>query len=133
MGFYDRQTAQALRSIREKGGAITWRKTAPSSGGTAAKPAGTTNTDYITDSEGQALKMVFVPVTQRTRGQFAGLADGEDIASGAEVGLMGRVNFVPSVQDQVIKPTGEILWVKDFNRVAPNDDEVILYKVLLVR
>lgn len=110
----------ALRLIREKGQTVIWNQYSdvvnPSQ---PWKP--TSNAPVSHDP-----KIAFVPINQQDFATF-GYLNGE-VPKGAVKGLMGAVNFVPTLKDVVIRDN-KTLNIDKFDVINING-EIVLYKVI---
>lgn len=130
MGVYDRQRATALRLIAEKGETCVWRKLA-ATGGTAAKPASTTPTD-------NTVKVVFLPIELEYLATALTMIKDTEVPAGYMLGLMGAVDFEPSLDDVIIRGagSGEELGLADKNGIEvidPNGEGAVLYMLRVTR
>lgn len=123
---FERQIATATRLIAKYGQDCTWRKTVAT--GPASKPTGQNVTDY-------PVKIVFVNHKRESLLTALSMMTNTDIPSGGLLGLMAVVSFDPELPDAVIRGT-EQYGIADKNgieKLAPNGEGAILYKLRLVR
>jgi hypothetical protein len=124
MGVYDRQIAQAKRTIKAKGELCQWVSNSnltpnPSQPWktTAPSPLPTNPQVYI---------VFLTPGTKL--GALIHLLQGTSVPEGGPSGLMAQVPFQPAIDDSIIRSSGQTFTIKDLNIVSPNG-EVILYKL----
>lgn len=110
----------ALRLIREKGQSVIWNQYFDTVD--PNQPWKPTSNEPISYSP----KIVFVPINQQDFATF-GYLNGE-VPKGAVKGLMGAVNFVPTLKDVVIR-NGKTLNIDKFDVINING-EIVLYKVI---
>lgn len=123
MGVYDRQTATALRLIGKYGAAVLWRSIDREPADPSQPWKGGPNTTTEHDAT-----VAFFPYSIQTKALMQQLA-GTDVIVGADYGLMGRVNFVPTIGDEVITGLdGRVRTVQAIDPLAPNG-EIILYTI----
>jgi hypothetical protein len=128
MGVFDRQIASALRMIDKYGETCTWRSRVQT-GGTAAKPGGTTETPHT-------VKIAFLPVDREYLMTFMARNQLTQEPSGLMQGFMGQVDFTPGLKDGVVRSSGEVINVVDDNGIEvidPNGEGVILYIMRFAR
>lgn len=131
---FERAQATATRMIAKYGQPCTWRQITPQAGGSAAKPAGTQETDY-------ACTILFLNHNLERLATALSMIVGTEIPSGGVLGLMAKVPFNPSQKDIIFRSayplvTGERYGIADNNGIeilSPNDEGAILYKLRLVR
>lgn len=124
MGVYDRAIASAQRIIRAKGDACVWHP--------AVTPEAETDTPWIeTEPEGDvvthAVSIAIFPVDRRYAEMIRYMKDSE-VVVGSLYGLMGEVAFTPSIEDIVVRSSGQKLAIVSISPLAPNGD-VILYTI----
>lgn len=129
MGEYDRQIAGAKRTIAKKGQVVTWR--IRSQGTTdAGEVAGATKwrpkaaTPATPDD--RSVSIVFFPITKEKYESL--VARGIELTTGAQMGLMGAVDFEPSQKDAVLRG-GVLMPIETIDVLAPNGDP-ILYEIV---
>lgn len=127
---FQRQIATATRLIAKYGQDCTWRKTVVL--GPPEKPTGQTVEDF-------PVKIVFVNHKRERLLTALSMLKDTEIPSGGLLGLMAVVPFEPELVDAVyrgINATGEQYGIDDENgieKLAPNGEGAILYKIRLVR
>lgn len=132
MGVYDRQIATAKRIIAQKGQTATWYSVAPGSGGTAAAPAAAVETPHT-------VTIAFLPIDREYLRTIQAVMKDTDVPSGYLQGLMGQVDFKPTLADRVVRrvngvdETYRILQDNGIEEIDPNGEGVILYTVRFSR
>lgn len=126
MGIYDRQILTAKRLLFRNGQSVTWREpaapiTAPTGPAQPWKPTAGIPTDY------PDTRIAFFPNTKENR-ETLHYSNDTDIPAGSEIGLMGAVDFNPTLKGIVIRPDGQQLRVKSISPIKPNG-EIILYTI----
>lgn len=121
MGVFDRQIAQAVRQISQKGQTVTWRQVRDGAGDVEQpwKPGAAENTDV-------QVKIVFLPESARNL-EFLRLLQGTSVPTGNLTGLMAAQTFIPKVKDIVIRD-GVPMGVCSVDPLAPNG-EIIMYSL----
>lgn len=131
MGRYDRQIASAQRLIKKYGKLTTWRShvegvttEAEAPGATPWRPkAGLSN-----GSPSYQVTVVFFPIGKEKRESLSEM--GIELTSGAQIGYMPAVPFVPAQKDTILR-NGVYMPVEHIEVLAPNDDEPILYEFVV--
>lgn len=119
MSEYDRAIATAQRLIAKKGMSVTWKQL---TNGTPAdpdkpwRPGATEHTD-------KTVNIVFFPYNRENQ-KFLALLTGTEVPKGEEYGLMGAVDFTPTLKDTIVR-NGETLAVETINLLAPAGDPVL--------
>jgi len=129
MAGYERQIAGAKRTIAKKGQVVTWRirntgTTDPAevAGATKWRPKAVPDTE----PDDRSVSIVFFPITKE---KFESLrAMGVELTTGAQMGLMGAVDFEPSQKDAVLRG-GVLMPIETIDVLAPNGD-AILYEIV---
>jgi hypothetical protein len=115
---FDRQIATAQRLIANNGQTVQWRQSAPTVNAAAPwVPGDNTNTD--TD-----VSICFVPVQSSVTRKFLAAISGTDITVGKLAGLMGNVEFEPSIKDVVIRD-GVELAITSIDLLSPNGQKIL--------
>lgn len=132
MGVYDRQIASAKRIIAQKGQQVTWVSVGAGTGGTAAAPAAESLNEHT-------VTIAFLPIDREYLRTIQSVMRDTDIASGYLQGLMGQVDFKPTLADRVIRrvngvdETYRIIPDNGIEEIDPNGEGVILYTVRFTR
>jgi hypothetical protein len=121
MARFDRQIATALRLIQKNGQQVAWRQS-------QSQPDPAEPFKVIPAERSEHSPFVcFLPVNKENREVFALLRGTANVVTGAELGLMGAVDFAPSVKDKVIRD-GKALDIKSIDVLRPNG-RPILYTI----
>ena len=121
MGVFDRQIANAKRSIAHKGQSVIWREPAlaDADSDTPWKPGDAPPDDHV-------VNIVFLP-DNRTNYEFLALMANTEVPKGRLIGLMAAVDFTPTLKGVVIRD-GVTLGVRTIDPLAPNG-QAILYTI----
>ncbi len=128
MAVYNRQIANALRQIKAKGEAVTWRQIVPPVDDDPAHPAVGITVDY-------PARIAFFPNPTLNLLSTISTMTGTEVPTGRYYGLMGAVDFAPSIKDTVIRSSGEELGIIDKNGLEELNvnGESILWTVRFTR
>lgn len=122
MTVYSRQIENSLRIIRERGQSVTW---VSQTNTTAPDPTEPWNpSENLTVSN--TVTIVFLPVGYRGYRQQQYAKDSE-VQTGRIYGIMGSVDFTPSLKDYVVRGT-ENLKIATIDPIAP-DGTPIIYEI----
>jgi hypothetical protein len=122
MGVYDRQIATALRLIAAKGQAVTWQSIdngAPADASKPWLPADAVPVEH-------PVSILFLPDT-RSGFEWLAYLQGTEVPQGRMIGLMGAVDFTPSIRDLVVRD-GKPIRPLNITPLNPNG-ETILYTI----
>lgn len=124
MGF-DRQIASALKLIKKNGQLVKWRTIPDAVIADPDKPWDTTPATPAVPVE-HDVYIVFLLNNNKGLESLAHAINSE-VAKGAFRGLMGNVNFEPTLKDVVIR-NGVTYRISELQCLAPNGQK-ILYKI----
>lgn len=130
MAVYTGAKAMALRLIEKYGQKVIWRRIVDGPSPDPDQPW-VTGSAVPTDKE---VKIAFIPEKEQNRESerfsraTATSSALSDVNTGNIVGLMGNVSFVPTLKDLVIRGS-EVLKIHTIEKVEPNDEGALLYKV----
>lgn len=119
MGVYDADIAAAQQMIAEAGQSVTWHKLSDGAPPDANKP-------WLPSSGvpvNYTVNIVFLPI-DRVNERFLQALRGTEIPSGSFQGLMGAVDFIPSIKDKVTR-NGVVLQIRSIDTLAPNGDPIL--------
>lgn len=124
MGHFDSQIASAKRAILKNGELCIWNavQVPVADDETPWKPTPALDQTFYTN-----IPICFVPLDKQK--EQISFMKGTEVPTGIAQAIMGAVSFVPSVNDWVIRKSGELLRVKSIDRLAPNGD-TILYTIV---
>jgi hypothetical protein len=120
MGQFDAQIALAQQAIKDNGQAVIWRQLNRTADVGEPWKVASGNVDY-------SPFICFFPVNKQTRETLHYIAGSNELKDGSVIGLMGAVNFVPSLADVVIRD-GKQLNIASIEVLAPNG-QAILYTI----
>lgn len=126
MGEYDRAIATAQRLIAKKGMSVTWEQRAngePADPDKPWRPAAAEPTN-------KTVSIVFLPYNRENQ-KFLSLLAGTEVPRGEEYGLMGAVDFEPTLKDTVLRGS-QRLGVETIDVLAPSG-QPILYTIGFMR
>lgn len=117
MARFDRQIETAIRLIKKNGQKVIWRQT--------AKPSDTLEPWKQQDAASidKDAIICFLPVDKETR-EFLTYIRGTDVPMGSELGLMGAVDFEPSIEDVVLRD-GKTYRIKHIDLLSPNGQKIL--------
>lgn len=122
-GIYARQIANALRQIKTKGQLVMWYKHQDQvTVADNTKPWKTSASDPQPDPI--AVYIVFITPKNQLANQIVHLMQNTSVPQGAPAGLMGAVDFTPTIDDKVVR-SGETLRVKGITPLAPNGTPIL--------
>lgn len=124
MARFDAQVKTALRLIAKNGQLVKWRIVRDAAPVDSSKPWKPTN--QLTPVE-KDVSICFLTVDRQTYETLSYMAGGE-VPMGAVMGLMGAVDFEPSLKDVVIRD-GVELQLFNIQELNPNG-QTILYTVI---
>lgn len=124
MARFDAQVKTALRLIEKNGQVVTWRIVRDEPPVDSAQPWKPTNDATPVEKN---VSICFLTVDRQTFESLSFMDNGE-IPQGAVMGYMGKVDFVPSLKDVVVRD-GKELRVYYIDELKPNG-QTILYKMV---
>lgn len=124
MGRFDRQIQTAKRLIAKNGRAVKWRVVRDAAPADPSQPWKPTNPATPVEHD---VTICFLTVDKDTYETLSYMAGGE-VPMGAVMGLMGAVNFEPSLKDVVIRD-GKELRLFNIEELNPNG-QTILYTMV---
>lgn len=124
MARFDRQVQTAKRLIAKNGQLVKWRIVRDASPANPAQPWKPTNPATPVEED---VTICFLTVDKDTYETASYMAGGE-VPMGAVMGLMGAVNFEPSLKDVVIRD-GKEFRLENIDVLSPNG-QTILYTVV---
>jgi len=124
MGKYDRQTANAIRTIKKKGRLCAWKSIGNAAAPDPSKPW---KKGQRTATDEGTVSIVFLPNSTTTEAFLRALGN-TSIVVGNDYGLMASVGFTPAIGDEIYDDTGTTLLrtLQNVNPLAP-DGDIILY------
>lgn len=129
MGVYDRSIATAQRLIRKWGEPCSWQKPAPTTETVPGYPEVGAAPDpvpcYLAFFSGRDLG--------RGRGleAFLAMMPGMEVPKSNEFALLaGGLDFAPENTDTITRSDGNLVAIKDIDRLAPNGTPVLYYVAL---
>ncbi|UUV44525.1 head-to-tail adaptor [Rhodobacter phage RcMotherGoose] len=129
MAGYERQIASAKKTIAKKGQVVTWRIRAQGTTD-AGEVAGATKwrPKAVTPAtpDDRSVSIAFFPITKEKYESLRAM--GVELTTGAQMGLMGAVDFEPSQKDAVLR-AGVLMPIETIDVIAPNGDP-ILYEIV---
>ena len=124
MGQFDRQVKTALKLIAKNGQAVKWRIVRDGAPVDSSQPWKPTQPATPVEHD---VTICFLTVNKDTYETLSYMAGGE-VPMGAVMGLMGAVNFEPSLKDVVIRD-GKELRLFNLEELNPNG-QTILYTMV---
>ena len=125
MAQFDRQVQTALKLIAKNGQAVKWRVVRDGAPVDSSQPWKPTQPATPVEHD---VTICFLTVDKDTYETLSYTAGGE-VPMGAVMGLMGAVNFEPSLKDVVIRD-GKELRLENIDVLSPNG-QTILYTVVV--
>lgn len=121
MAQFDRQIATAKRLIAKYGQTVTWRSVVDGANASEPwKPPEAADVDH-------EVNICFVPVRDNEWRKLLTYLKGSEVPGGYLAGIMGQVDFTPSLKDVVIRD-GVTLRIASIDVLSPNGQK-ILYSV----
>ena len=124
MAQFDRQVQTALKLIAKNGQSVKWRVVRDGAPVDSSQPWKPTQPATPVEHD---VTICFLTVDKDTYETLSYMAGGE-VPMGAVMGLMGAVNFEPSLKDVVIRD-GKELRLENIDVLSPNG-QTILYTVV---
>jgi hypothetical protein len=124
MGRFDRQIQTAKRLIAKNGQAVKWRIVRDAAPADPSQPWKPTNPATPVEHD---VTICFLTVDKETYESLSYMTNGE-VPMGAVLGLMGAVDFEPSLKDVVIRD-GKELRLFNIEELNPNG-QTILYTMV---
>ena len=124
MGRFDRQIQTAKRLIAKNGQAVKWRIVRDAAPADPSQPWKPTNNATPVEKDAT---ICFLTVDKETYESLSYMTNGE-VPMGAVLGLMGAVDFEPSLKDVVIRD-GKELRLFNIDELKPNG-QTILYTMV---
>lgn len=127
MGVFDDDIATALELIEENGQLVKWRQLSNNDTDDETDKPWKTDTEAVTPPTDFDVHICFLPI-DRVGAQSLRYLAGTEVAVGSMYGLMGAVDFEPSIKDVVIRD-GKELAISSIDLLSPNGQK-ILYTVV---
>jgi len=120
---YERQTANALAKIKQKGREVILRTFSPADD-PDSKPWHVDHDE--TETQDYTVNILFLPPTGPNAALVQALG-GTDITTGQDYGLMGNHGITPSVNDRIYDEDGETLLrtISNVDPLAPNGENIL--------
>lgn len=119
MAQFDRQIQTALRLIKKNGQKVQWVQTQQAilDPDKPWLPVGTSKVTYEP-------YICFLPLDLQGRQFLTAMGIAPEVAIGAYYGLMGAVNFEPSINDELSRD-GQILHMQSIDLLSPNGQKIL--------
>ena len=124
MARFDAQIKTALRLIAKNGQSVKWRIVRDGAPVDSSKPWKPSNPATPVEND---VSICFLTIDRQTYETLSYMAGGE-VPMGAVMGLMGAVDFEPSLKDVVIRD-GKELQLFNIQELKPNG-QTILYTLV---
>jgi len=117
MAVYTRQVASAKRMIAKYGQFCNWVKPIVE----VDDPDSPWNNGAGEPTTYEKIKIVFFPNPKHSLAR----AQGGEVQVGASLAYMAAVNFVPSLEDTIIKADGSHATIVAIDKIAPNGEPIL--------